>query len=111
MNRTVAISVAALMALAQPLAAAQDQGSTGPRIEQGASGQSQAGKNPSKKQQPQAAQWKKGGRYTGKGARISEPARHGLKAPPKGHRWMRDGKDFLLVATGTGIIASVVHGR
>jgi Ni/Co efflux regulator RcnB len=107
----VAISVAALMTLAQPLAAAQDQGPDGQRIEQRVSDGAHAGKSSSRKQQPKEQQWKKGGRYAGKGAKIANPGRHGLKAAPKGHRWVRDGKDFLLVATATGIIASVVHAR
>ncbi|MBE0693267.1 MAG: RcnB family protein, partial [Aquamicrobium sp.] len=49
--------------------------------------------------------------YSGKGTRVSDHRRHNLKAPPKGHRWVRDGNDFLLVAVATGVIASIVTGR
>lgn len=63
-------------------------------------------KPPVKKQQ-----WKKGGKYTGKGSRVSDHRRHNLKAPRKGYRWVRDGDDFLLVAIATGVIASIVTDR
>lgn len=33
---------------------------------------------------------------------------HRLKAPPRGYHWVRSGNDALLVAIGTGLIASVV---
>lgn len=34
---------------------------------------------------------------------------HGLRHPPRGHRWMRDDYgDFLLVAIATGVIADLI---
>jgi len=33
---------------------------------------------------------------------------HRLKAPPRGYHWVRSGNDALLVAIGTGVIASVI---
>lgn len=61
-------------------------------------------KQPIKKQK-----WKKGGKYRGQGAPLSDYRRHNLKTPPKGHRWVRDGNDFILVAIGTGIITSIIN--
>lgn len=68
-------------------------------------------KAPAKKteQQVKKQQWKKGGKYSGRGSNVSNHSRYKLQAPPKGHRWVRDGNDFLLVATATGVIASVVR--
>ncbi|MFD1695613.1 RcnB family protein [Roseibium aestuarii] len=34
--------------------------------------------------------------------------KHGLRKPPAGHRWVRHGNDYVLVAIGTGIIASII---
>ena len=103
MNRLVAVSIAALMALAPMAGAAQAQSHPAKdqkKIEQ-ASPKPKAGKQ----------HWKQGGKYSGKGSRVSNYRQHDLKAPPKGHRWVRDGSDFLLVAVGTGVIASIVNGR
>lgn len=103
MKKLFAVSIAALMALAPMLgtAHAQTHSSAEPRIEQRAP------------QGPQARtqRWKKGERYSGRGARVSNYRQHNLKAPPKGHRWVRDGNDFLLVAIGTGVIASIANSR
>lgn len=64
----------------------------------------------SKNQQIKKRQWKQGGKYSGQGSILSNYSRYNLKAPPKGHRWVRDGDDFVLIATSTGIIASIVSG-
>jgi Ni/Co efflux regulator RcnB len=34
----------------------------------------------------------------------------GLRAPPRGYHWVRNGNDAVLVAISTGIIASVIAG-
>lgn len=34
----------------------------------------------------------------------------GLRAPPRGYRWVRNGNDAVLVAISTGIVASVIAG-
>lgn len=31
-----------------------------------------------------------------------------LAAPPRGHQWVRDGRDFALIAVATGLIAQIV---
>lgn len=33
---------------------------------------------------------------------------HRLSAPPRGHQWVRVGSDFVLIATATGVIASLI---
>lgn len=107
MKKLIVLSAAAMIALSPVPGSAQAQSRSpnGPQIEQ-------HGKKPSAAR-PQAKKqhWKKGGKYTGKGSRISDHRRHNLQAPPKGHRWVRDGNDFLLVAIGSGVIAAIVAGR
>ena len=34
----------------------------------------------------------------------------GLRAPPRGYHWVRNGNDAVLVAISTGIVASVIAG-
>ena len=34
----------------------------------------------------------------------------GLRAPPRGYHWVRNGNDAVLVAITTGIVASVIAG-
>lgn len=75
----------------------------------------QGDRAPAQKQQLEqrddARIWRKGGAYRGKGAHVSDYRRHKLTAPPKGHRWIREGNSFLLVATASGVIRSVVKAR
>lgn len=70
-----------------------------------------AGKTPARTiEQPAKAQqknWKKGDKYSGKGAAVTDYRRYKLKEPPKAHRWVQDGNRYLLVATATGIIAAI----
>lgn len=108
MKKLIVLSAAALMALSPMLGAAAQAHSrspSGPQIEE------QVKKPQATRQQAKQQQWKKGARYSGKGTRVSDHRRHNLQPPPKGYRWVRDGNDFLLIATGTGIIASIVTGR
>lgn len=107
MKKLIVLSTAALMALSPTLGSAQAQSHSpsGAHIEQ------QVKKPQAARQQAKKRQWKKGAKYNGNGSRISDHRRHNLKAPPKGHRWVRDGNDFLLVAIGSGIITSIVTGR
>jgi Ni/Co efflux regulator RcnB len=107
MKKLIVLSTAALMALGPMLGAAQAQN----RSQGGAQIERQVKKPQAAKQQARKQQWKKGARYGGKGTRVSDHRRHNLKTPPKGYRWVRDGNDFLLIAIGSGIIASIVAGR
>ena len=107
MKKLTVLSTAALMALSPMLGTAQAQSRApgGPQIER------QVNKPQATRPQAKKQQWKKGAKYSGKGTRVSDHRRHNLKSPPKGHRWVRDGNDFLLVAVATGVIASIVTGR
>jgi len=37
--------------------------------------------------------------------------RHGLRRPARGHEWISVGRDYLLIATATGLIAQAVLSR
>lgn len=37
--------------------------------------------------------------------------RNHLKAPPRGYRWVRADNDYVLIAIGSGLIASIIAGR
>ncbi len=105
MKKLVLVALAAMIALTPALGVAQAKNapSSTARPEQNQGQQI-------KKSQP-VKKWKKGGKYQGGGKNVSNYRAHNLKAPPHGHRWVRDGDNFLLVAIGTGIIASIVAGR
>ncbi|MFT4197793.1 MAG: RcnB family protein [Pseudoxanthomonas sp.] len=47
-------------------------------------------------------------RYRGDGYVVNDWRGQGLQAPPEGHRWVRVGDEFLLVAVATGIISSIL---
>lgn len=49
--------------------------------------------------------------YRGRQYVVENWRAHGLKAPPRGHRWVQSGSDYLLIAVATGIIAQVLVGR
>ena len=36
---------------------------------------------------------------------------HRLHAPPRSHRWVRTGRDFVLIESVSGIIVQIVFGR
>lgn len=103
MKKIATVTIAALVALAPLSGAALAQGKAPAekKIERPAAQKTQ-------KQQTQKQQWKKGAKYSGKGSSVSNHSRYKLDAPPKGHRWVRDGDNFILVATATGVIASIV---
>lgn len=107
MKKFLILSVAALMASSPVLSTANAQSHGPQRIEQRPSENRPA----ARKDQARQGEWRKGALYSGRGSRVTDYRRHNLKAPPKGHRWVRDGNDFLLIAIGSGVIASVVHGR
>lgn len=55
--------------------------------------------------------WKKGERFDSRKARnyrqIDYRKYRGLKAPPRGYRYVQSGNDAVLVSISTGIIASI----
>ncbi|MEO9340426.1 RcnB family protein [Mesorhizobium sp. SB112] len=99
MKKIAAAAMAALIGLTLLAGMAQAQSRT--------SAEQKIERQSAPNQQIKKRQWKKGGKYGGQGSAVSDHRQHNLKAPPKGHRWVRDGNDFILVAIGTGIIASI----
>jgi len=60
-----------------------------------------------------AHKWRKGQRLARNQQRyvVSDWSRRGLRAPPRGYRWVREDNnsgDYLLVAAATGLIASIL---
>lgn len=58
--------------------------------------------------------WRKGERFDRSHARNYQEVDYrkyrGLRAPPRGYRWVRSDNDAVLVAITTGVIASVIAG-
>lgn len=52
--------------------------------------------------------WRRGHRYTGMRHVVHDYGRHGLRAPPRGYRWVRADNDYLLVAIATSMILDIV---
>lgn len=47
-------------------------------------------------------------KYRGNGYQVNDWQKHGLKAPPPGHRWQNVDGNYVLIAVASGIIASVI---
>lgn len=47
-------------------------------------------------------------KYRGEGYQVSDWRKHGLKAPPAGHRWQNIDGNYVLIAVATGVITSVI---
>ncbi len=47
-------------------------------------------------------------KYRGEGYQVSDWHKHGLKAPPAGHRWQNIDGNYVLIAVATGVITSVI---
>lgn len=64
------------------------------------------------KQERQQPDFRKGRplpqQYRGAGYQVNDWKKHGLKAPPSGHRWMNVNGNYVLIAIATGVIASVI---
>lgn len=62
--------------------------------------------------QPQFRNWRKGQRFDQRYARnyrqIDYRQYRGLRAPPRGYRYVRSGNDAVLVGVTSGIIAAVI---
>jgi Ni/Co efflux regulator RcnB len=60
----------------------------------------------------QARKWQRGQRFDSRYApryrQIDYRQHRGLKAPPRGYRYVQSGNDAVLVSIGTGIIAAVL---
>jgi Ni/Co efflux regulator RcnB len=62
-----------------------------------------------------AYSWRKGERFDRRRAHtyrsINNPRAYGLRAAPRGYRWVRSDNDALLVGITSGIISAVIAGR
>lgn len=47
-------------------------------------------------------------KYRGEGYQVNDWHKHGLKAPPAGHRWQNIDGNYVLIAVATGVITSVI---
>lgn len=57
-------------------------------------------------------QWRYGQRmpanYRSNAYVVSDYGRFGLRAPPRGHQYVRSGNDVVMVAVASGLVASVI---
>ncbi|RYG81593.1 MAG: hypothetical protein EON59_14600 [Alphaproteobacteria bacterium] len=62
--------------------------------------------------QSQWKKWRKGERFNQRNARYYQQVDYrkyrGLRAPPRGYRWVRSDNDAVLVSIAGGLIAAVV---
>ncbi|WP_417692932.1 RcnB family protein [Roseibium sp.] len=61
------------------------------------------------KQQQHASWHRKGGKMpnSAKWSKV-DYRKHGLKKPPQNHRWVRYNNEYVLIAIGSGVIASII---
>ncbi|MDP3869218.1 RcnB family protein [Phenylobacterium sp.] len=56
--------------------------------------------------------WRRGQRlpsqYRSSAYYVNDYGRYGLRAPPRGHRWVRANNDYVLAAIATGLIVQVL---
>ncbi|WP_340643877.1 RcnB family protein [Phenylobacterium sp.] len=56
--------------------------------------------------------WRRGERlpsqYRSSNYYVNDYGRYGLRAPPRGHRWVRADNDYVLAAIATGLIVQVL---
>ncbi|MDO9471770.1 MAG: RcnB family protein [Caulobacter sp.] len=61
---------------------------------------------------PGYAAWRRGAylppSYRDRGYVVYDYGRYGLRPPPRGYYWYRDGNDYLLAALATGLILDVI---
>jgi Ni/Co efflux regulator RcnB len=54
--------------------------------------------------------WRQGDRFHGDRNRVDWRYHH-LRQPPRGYEWVQDGRQFVLIGIGSGIIADVIVNR
>lgn len=112
--KRIVFSALALSLLAVPMAEAQTRSGWGQdqRVESqhrpgAANGQSY--------RKPIARQhrYERGQRFAGwkRHQAVRDWKRHGLRKPGRGQQWVRVGKDYMLIAITSGIIAGLIAGR
>ena len=56
-------------------------------------------------------EWHHGDRYTGHREVVSDWGRYHVHRPPPGYEWVHDGNQLVMIAIGTGLVASALaHG-
>ncbi|OYV32268.1 MAG: hypothetical protein B7Z80_27425 [Rhodospirillales bacterium 20-64-7] len=55
--------------------------------------------------------WHDGGRYTGSRHVVHDWDHRHLRRPPHGYEWVQNGNQFVLIAIGSGIIASIIASQ
>lgn len=56
-------------------------------------------------------QWRHGDRFTGHREVVSDWGRYHVRRPPSGYEWVHDGNQLVMIAIGTGLVASALaHG-
>ena len=53
-------------------------------------------------------QWHHGDRYTGSRAVVSNWGHYHVHRPPAGYEWVHDGNQLVMIAIGTGLVASAI---
>ncbi len=68
---------------------------------------------PRVQQRYQAKRWNRGERVNNwRNYQRVDHRRHAqLRTPPRNHQWVKVNNDYLLIAIGSGLIASVIAGR
>lgn len=64
-------------------------------------------------QRYQPPRWQKGHRLPPayRGHVVRDYGRYRLRPPPRGYSWVRVDNNYLLIATATGLITSIIAGR
>ncbi len=52
--------------------------------------------------------WREGQRFDGQREVVGDWHNYGLRQPPEGYEWVRDGSQFVLIAVASGIISSII---
>jgi Nickel/cobalt transporter regulator len=60
---------------------------------------------------PMPHSWHHGDRFTGHREVVSDWHRYHVRRPPAGYEWVHDGNQLVMIAIGTGLVASALaHG-
>ena len=57
---------------------------------------------------PMGHQWHHGDRFTGHREVVSDWNRYHVHRPPAGYEWVHDGNQLVMIAIGTGLVASAL---
>lgn len=52
--------------------------------------------------------WREGQHFNGQREVVGDWHNYGLRQPPEGYEWVRDGSQFVLIAVASGIISSII---